>query len=270
MVALTDQVRLERGGEQWTVVARRHRDPRFTWLPQIEFERLAALRSQGLLVPEPLLADTGGLLGMPALVVERLPGAPVIAPPDPYQWARLMAETLADIHAVDATSIPHVHDVRGQASIPDQWKRKVRAHPRGKEVLQRLAQFRPHTTTTPGLIHADYQSTNVIWSDGRISGVVDWVMPCYGSVEVDLAEARIDALLLFGPDVADAMRASYEDATGRGVAQMTSWDLFAVMGVGLAVGVKSWSARYRRLGRLDLTADVLSGRLDEWIERLLA
>ncbi len=53
-------------------------------------------------------------------------------------------------------------------------------------------------------IHRDLHPANVLWSRGRVSGVVDWVNGCRGPIEADIAITRVNLALVAGASAADA------------------------------------------------------------------
>ncbi len=69
-------------------------------------------------------------------------------------------------------------------------------------------------TFAPTFIHRDFQPRNVLWDDGEISGVVDWVETSIGPAWLDVAHCLTSLTLWHGSDVADAFAAAYVDRTG--------------------------------------------------------
>jgi aminoglycoside phosphotransferase (APT) family kinase protein len=53
-----------------------------------------------------------------------------------------------------------------------------------------------------GFIHRDHHAGNVLWSRGRVSGVVDWVEACEGPLAIDAARARTNLVWHSGIDAA--------------------------------------------------------------------
>jgi aminoglycoside phosphotransferase (APT) family kinase protein len=247
------------------VVVRRHRPESSVFLARREYHHLERLWARGLPVAEPLLIDDEELFGVPTVVMSRLPGRPDLEPTDPNEWARQMGETLARIHAVSPSSLgePALDVVDGR--LPDVWLPPIASHPFGERAWEQLRRDAP-AVTPPVVIHGDFQSTNVLWSEGRLSGLLDWTMLCQGPAGIDVGEARFETLLLLGPDAADRFLQAYEDALGTTVADIHAWDLRAALVLGLVVPLSSWATRYREMGRPDLTLSVLQGRRDRWIE----
>jgi aminoglycoside phosphotransferase (APT) family kinase protein len=213
-----------------------------------------------------LLFDEGELFGLPALVLERLPGAPDVDPRDPSAWADAMGTALAAIHSVDLQSFDNLP--MAQPRLPDAWFPAVGEHPLGRRAWD-LLRDEPPGGSPAVLIHGDFQSTNVLWDGDRLTAVLDWTMVSRGDAGIDLGESRIDALLLFGPSGAEALLDAYERTREITVPDMAKWDLRGAMVLGMVVPLQSWADRYAALGRTDLTSDVLRDRLHAWMEQWL-
>jgi aminoglycoside phosphotransferase (APT) family kinase protein len=261
----THEVDLTSGSGRRTVVVRRHGHGSSVGLARREYRNLERLWAIGLPVPEPLLIDEEELFGVPTVVMSRLPGRPDLEPDDPNDWARQMGETLARIHEVSPSSLgePALELVDGR--LPDIWRPPIATHPLGERAWEQLRRD-PPAVTSPVVIHGDFQSTNVLWSQRRLSGLLDWSMLCQGPAGIDVGEARFETLLLLGPDAADRLLHAYEAALGTTVADIDAWDVRAALVLGLVVPLSSWAARYREMGRSDLTLSVLQSRRDTWIE----
>ena len=261
----THEVELTSSNGRRTVVVRRHGHGSSVRLARREYHHLERLWADGLPVAEPLLIDEDELFGVPTVVMSRLPGRPDLAPDDPNDWARQMGETLARIHAVSPSSLgePALDLVDGR--LPDVWLPPIATHPLGQRAWDQLRRD-PPAVTPPVVIHGDFQSTNVLWTGGRLSGLLDWTMLCQGPAGIDVGEARFETLLLLGPDAADRLLHAYEAELGTTVADIDAWDLRAALVLGIVVPLSSWAARYREMGRSDLTLSVLQGRRDGWIE----
>lgn len=67
----------------------------------------------------------------------------------------------------------------------------------------------------PCFIHRDFQPRNVLWSDDRVSGVVDWVETSMGPAWLDVAHCCTNIAIDHGSDTADRFAAAYVARTGR-------------------------------------------------------
>ncbi len=79
------------------------------------------------------------------------------------------------------------------------------------------------TTARPtgpdAFIHRDFHPANLLWVDGRLTGVVDWVNACVGPAGVDTAHCRVNLAILWGAEAAD-----------RQLPGDPAWDVEAAMG----------------------------------------
>ena len=60
-------------------------------------------------------------------------------------------------------------------------------------------------------LHHDFHHGNVLWSEGRISGVIDWPSASTGPRSIDIAHTRANLALVNGVDVADRFLAAYTE-----------------------------------------------------------
>ena len=195
----------------------------------------------------------------PTSLISWLDGQPDITPIDPRGWARQLGRALAGLHAVPAerlAELPSVFDHSGGS-------REILAGPLAAEVRSRW----PQVVGSPEVLtHCDYWSGNVVWRDGRLTGIVDWSDGSRGPRGFDLGWCRLDLVLLFGEQIADDFLAAYEAASGQAVGEIRLWDTWAVARSDHEVG--SWAPNYAPLGRADLDEDELRRRQARWTARL--
>lgn len=172
-----------------------------------EHAALAHAVRYGLPAPEPLAADeNGGVAGAPALLMSALPGTVTLRPPAMATWLDALAAALAAVHAVPAESFGwryrswlHFADlaVPPWSSEPSAWARCI-------------AVARGAPPAEPDVfLHRDYHPANVLWQEGRISAVVDWVNACAGPRGADIAHCRGNLVQMYGIDAADQFLAGY-------------------------------------------------------------
>jgi aminoglycoside phosphotransferase (APT) family kinase protein len=178
-------------------------------IAQREVDALTVVARAGLPAPRLIAADPVGAQtgdGVPALLMTKLSGR-AIGDPDIGQ----LAETLATVHdagilefrheyfrwCMDALSAPPP-----AANDPRLWERALAAR---AEAIPRF---------DPVFIHRDYQPGNVLWTRGKLSGVVDWALACRGPRECDVATCRSDLIRLQGVAAADDFLARYTSVTG--------------------------------------------------------
>lgn len=227
--------------------------------PEREQRVLQALDGLGGLAPVPLGADLDGRWSNgPTSLVSWLDGQADITPADPSGWASELGRALAAVHAVPAErlgELPSVFDRGGQELLGGPLAAEVRS--RWTEVVASPAV----------LTHGDYWSGNVVWRDGRLTGVVDWSGGARGPRGFDLGWCRLDLVLLFDERIADDFLAAYEEGAGQAAGEIRLWDCWALARSDDAVG--SWAPNYMPLGRADLDEDELRRRHARWTARLL-
>ena len=230
-------------------------------------ERMVADEAQVLIAiagsrePVPALVacdPTGAEAGLPALLMTRLPGRLDLTPRDPTAWVQLLADRLVRIHHVTPSEplSPYESwlrldglDVPRWSNRPDLWRDAIDIGAAAVEVPQ------------IALIHHDYQQFNVLWSAGRISGVVDWVAASKGPPDDDVMHCRLNLCLLYDADLALAFQAAYEAGSGR--AAHPWWDVAGVLDY-----LRGWPAAdlQRQAGRR-LRIDAAG--MNERVEQLL-
>jgi aminoglycoside phosphotransferase (APT) family kinase protein len=223
-----------------------------------EVRVLDALEGLGGLAPRLLASDVDD--DRPWTLVSRLPGGADISPVDPDDFARHLGRALARIHGTDVERVrgfPSVFDRRG-GSVADL------GGPAGSWVAGRWEQV---VAGSPSLTHDDFWSGNVVWEDGRLSGVVDWCSAALGPAGFDLGWCRLDLCLLYDRRIADVFLRSYEITSRSSVADVGLWDLWAVARSHEAV--ETWVTNYRELGRTELTGAELRRRHTRWTAELL-
>ncbi|GGC77536.1 phosphotransferase family protein [Chelatococcus reniformis] len=164
---------------------------------------LRALHRAGLPVPDvPFASAEEDELGTPYIVMERLPGRSFVVWEPHASFSREPAEVdrvwrsavaaLAGLHAFDwRTALaaweaprPLADEVGYWAPILEKaqeetWRAKGR----------RLGALLARTVPPPGpigIVHGDYQPGNVLYRDGRLTGVIDWELASIGAQMLDL------------------------------------------------------------------------------------
>jgi hypothetical protein len=117
------------------------------------------------------------------------------------------------------------------------------------------------------LTHYDYWSGNVVWRDGKLTGIVDWSGAARGPSGYDLGWCRLDLVLLFDERIADVFLAAYEAAVGQTLGDVGLWDGWAV--ARSHTPVETWAPNYAPLGRGDLGEHELRLRHTRWTTHLL-
>ena len=202
------------------------------WLadePDLMAHEAAALETAaeaGLPAPR-LIAFTDGDVGFgaPALLMTRLPGRVELMPADWTAWIEQLAGALARIHRQPAIGLGWSYfpwiDV-SRASVPA-WSSNPGAWQRALDIVRGPA---PDAPTV--FIHRDYHPVNVLWQDGAISGIVDWVNACRGPASVDVAHCRGNLAFMYGAPFADAFLEAYTRASP-GFVHAAYWDLMSLL-----------------------------------------
>jgi aminoglycoside phosphotransferase (APT) family kinase protein len=221
---------------------------------------LQTLDGLGGLAPVLLGGDLDGRWSEhPTSLISRLDGQPDITPRDPETWARELGRALALVHAVACDRLANwasVFDRRGsQAELNGPLAPAVRS--RWSQIIG----------SPEVLTHSDYWSGNVVWRDGRLTGIVDWSGAARGPRGYDVGWCRLDLVLLFDERIAGVFLAAYEEAIGEPLGDVVLWDGWAVARAHDIV--ESWTPNYEPLGRGDLGARELRERHSRWAARLL-
>jgi aminoglycoside phosphotransferase (APT) family kinase protein len=172
-----------------------------------EAAALAAVRHHHVPAPELVAADEDGTeAGVQCTLTTALEGQPDLSPADMHSWLAQLAATHAEIHTVPERP-------RAQA---DGWYEDGRPlgwlEDSGLRAAAREAASGPLDVERV-FVHGDYQHFNVLWRNGRLSGVVDWPHAGTGSRGVDVGHCLLNLTVLFGPPAAREYLAAYEDAT---------------------------------------------------------
>lgn len=228
--------------------------------PLREQRVLRILNGLGGLAPVLLGCESEGRWSKhPTSLLGRLDGEPDITPTDPERWARDLGRALGVVHSVPSerlVELPSVFDGRGGSQ-------EILAGPLAAEVRSRWSQI---ATSPAVLTHGDYWSGNVVWRDGRLTGIVDWSSAASGPRGFDLGWCRLDLVLLYDERIADEFLAAYEAGAGQAVGEVLLWDCWAAARSHDMVG--SWVPNYLPLGRPDLDEDELRRRHARWTARL--
>ncbi len=221
---------------------------------------LRAIDGLGGLAPVLLGGDLDGQWSEhPTSLISWLDGESDITPSDRETWARQLGRALAVVHGVASerlVDLPSVFDARGA------WAELN--GPLAPEVRARWSQI---IGSPEVLTHSDYWSGNVVWRDGRLTGIVDWSGAARGPRGFDLAWCRLDLVLLFDERSADVFLAGYEAAIGQTLGDVVLWDGWAVARSHDIV--ETWGPNYAPLGRGDLNEPELRRRHSLWTTRLL-
>ena len=134
----------------------------------------------------------------PRLLMTRLPGALNMACED----FDALARTLVTIHGVDARPRDYQSWADGKQPLSPLWERAIAALDREPPPF------------SPCFLHRDFHLGNVLWEDGAVSGVCDWVETSYGPPDLDVAHCCTNLAMTHGGDAPERFREAYRRAGG--------------------------------------------------------
>jgi aminoglycoside phosphotransferase (APT) family kinase protein len=209
----------------------------------------------GLVTPRLVAFDAeGASADVPALVMTRLPGRDELAPADIDAHVDGLVAALHAIHAVPVPRRSFLGEYRpwglDQVDEPPPWTDRPDVWRRAFEIARR-----PVPAYVPVLCHRDFHPGNVLWHDGRVSGVVDWTHTCRGPAAADVAHCRANLTLLFGLDVADDFAQRYGP-----VDDLAWFDIATEAGWG---ELETW--RWHDAGRTDITEEASARAVDAFL-----
>lgn len=237
--------------------------------PDVAVREAASLqhaKSARLPVPELVATDRdGSYCGVPATLVTLMQGEVVLQPANRGEWLDGLAGAAARIHRVDAAGFRWSYRrynegvslaVPGWSKQPAAWKRAI-------EVVHGAApSFRSC------FVHRDYHPSNVLWSNGGVSGVVDWVNGCRGPAGIDVAWCRHNLASLHEVSAADDFLAAYIAAAGSDFQYDPYWDLMSV--VELLPGPPSMYEGWRAAGMSNISNTIMRERVDLYVASVIA
>jgi aminoglycoside phosphotransferase (APT) family kinase protein len=230
-----------------------------------EAKSLGWATKTGLPTPQIIAFDeTGVRCGLPTVLMTKLEGAIVLMPPDMEQWLAGLAEALVSIHTVKADKFPWKYftytklaslEIPAWSSFPELWASAIK-------ILNG-----PPPTSKPTFIHRDYHPVNVLWHQGKVSGIVDWVNACEGPAGIDLGHCRVNLAQLYDVPTADRFLSLYQTRAGADFSYDPYWDILSLADIlsGPPQVYPGWTA----FGITGLTAKLMIKRLDQYLISLL-
>jgi aminoglycoside phosphotransferase (APT) family kinase protein len=225
-----------------------------------EHRILTALHPAGFPVPRTLgLCEDASVTGAPFYVMEHCDGiaAEALEPESRAEAGRHIAETLADLHALDLDAVGLGDFRRPESLISRQlrrWRRqweasKTRELDDVDDVAVWLEARMPEEHETV-LLHGDYHLHNFVFGpDGRLRAVLDWELCTAGDPLADVGQTvaywnelrstegffREPVAAAAGfPDAAE-LAERYAEATGRDLSALGYWVAFAYWKIAIIV-----------------------------------
>ena len=201
-------------------------------------EKVRELRTPKLIAVDP----TGRAAGVPTVLMTHLGGK--------EEWKPPSIEKLAEI-------APLIHEVRapksfrryqryytGDAMVVPPWSKQPKLWERAFEV----AESAPVERASTHFIQRDHHQGNVLWSYGRIVGVIDWEPASVGPPAVDYAHMRANLAAQMG------IAAARRYAKRPGIEVDPVWDIVDAVDL----GSDHLPGALHRSGREAFVADALS------------
>ena len=268
--SLLHAVEVESDGSQRSLVLRRFTNE--DWVrqePDVAAREAASVQhaaNAGLPVPELVACDAdGSYCGAPATLVTMLRGEVVLRPENWTEWLQCLAHAAAQIHSVEADGFPWTYRRYNDSAVlaVPQWSKQPEAWQAAIEAVQG-----PPPPYTECFVHRDYHPSNVLWWNGRISGVVDWVNGCRGPAGIDVAWCRHNLANLHGLLAAEEFLSAYIAAAGSAFEYDPYWDLMSV--VEMLPGPPSMYEGWRAGGVPDISDALMRERVDLYVASVVA
>jgi aminoglycoside phosphotransferase (APT) family kinase protein len=263
-------VDVESDGQLRSLVLRRFTDK--DWVrrePDVAVREAASVQHAaraGLPAPDLVATDRDGTYcGLPATLVTKLRGEMVLQPANWHEWLQGLASTAAQIHRVDAAGFRWTYrryNDGEELAVPS-WSKQPEAWKKAIQIVQAAA-----PSYRECFIHRDYHPSNVLWLNGRVSGVVDWVNGCRGPAGIDVAWCRHNLANLHGVSVADDFLAAYVETAGSEFEYDPYWDLMSV--VELLPGPPSMYDGWRAVGVPNISNTLIRERVDLYVASVVA
>ncbi len=238
------------------------------WLavePDLAEHEAAALRlMDSNPVPTPRLLGVdpdGSQAGVPAVLMSELPGRIHLLPVDLDAWLTALAEPLGHLSSVETGQFEWAYrtwqdldslEVPPWSGRADVWE----------DVFAAVREDPPPSPI--GLLHRDYHPTNVLWLNGELSGVIDWVNACVGPAGIDVGHCRLNLAAMYGPDVADTFTDKIEALTS--TPHFPHWDLLSVVDwLPEPTAHEPWA----EFGLTGIDPNLMRDRLEEFVTRAI-
>jgi aminoglycoside phosphotransferase (APT) family kinase protein len=203
----------------------------------------------------------------PAVLMTRLPGRSVLVPDDWDAWLRGLVEPLAVLHAIGDDAVSSLGAYRTyndlEALAAPSWSARQDVW---EALVERVRGEAP--AFVPRFVHRDYHPTNLLWVQGRLSGVLDFTDSSRGPAATDLGHCRLNLASLHGPDVADRFLDMHQAIAPGSIEIDPYWDALSLVEVLPGPDDVYWG--WTNLGMHGLTTQTIRDRLDEYASRILA
>lgn len=241
------------------------------WLgidPHLAQREAAVLRAlEPTPVPAPAYVGVdpyGEVCGAPTVLMGFVPGRRTVLD-DLDAYACELAHGMALVHDVAPPDIEGLPDVRRQveATIGEETTNRHGATPTPAFWALVREGVDAVSWPAPVLLHDDFHPGNVLFDRGRLRAIVDWPLAAAGPPACDVSFCRLDAGMMLGLEVADAVLGAYEAETGARLEDIGWWDLFAASRAETDLDV--WTESFAGLAEVDVAT--VAGRFDEFVRQ---
>lgn len=239
-------------------------------LAEREAEALEYAQACGLRSPRLVgfaLRDIG--FGGPAVLTTFLEGKVDILPDNFATWLAGLADSLAAIHASPASSLTRRYTTWVEQSLlsppagsanPQIWRTAIdywlRHHPAHDTDWPRCAVF----------LHRDYHPANILWQDGAVSGIVDWVNSCRGPAGIDVGHCRMNLAQTHGVAIAEEFLEHYQRAAPD-FAYDPYWDIDTALD--MCMPAPEFYAPWVYFGLEQIPQEIIQLRVEEYLQTVM-
>lgn len=232
-----------------------------------EHEAAVLIKAQKAGLPAPELiayAPDDTECGTPAVLMSFIEGKIELRPDDFENWLTQLAERLAEVHRVSADDFrwEYFSWTEKNGLKPPIWSK----HPELWERAIEMGLSEP-PAHEPVFIHRDYHPTNVLWSSGKLCGIVDWVNGCRGPASVDLSHCRGNLVNMYGPLIAEKFLTAYRRVVGPGFVHHPYWDIDSILD---GLPEPGYYPPWQDFGLGRIKQDVLRARQDEYLKTIMS
>ncbi|GAA0358092.1 hypothetical protein GCM10008932_08500 [Alkalibacterium iburiense] len=223
-----------------------------------EAENLKAAEMIEIPTPKYLAVDaTGREAGRPSVLMSKVEGKVELKNLN----LEKLAQVLIAVHSLKDPPITHRFFSYNTDTVKPEAKWS--AYPEKWQDL--FAYLKEHTPPNyePTFIHRDFHPTNVLWTNGDLSAIVDWPNACIGPREFDIAHCRWNLAMMTGQEAADGFLEAYIKQSDVKMYD-TYWDLLALSNVfdeDPPAVYEGWTY----YGLTELTPDLMRQRMDAFL-----
>lgn len=225
-----------------------------------EVKTLQTLRDNGLPVAQTYFSNSE------FYVLEYLPGAPDLNPTDPSGHLKQYAERLAEIHQVnvEGSGLEFLPSYGFRIWEPEE---ELVEELRESEIRRALEAFGEPKLNPVGFRHGDYWPGNLLWEEGKLTGVIDWENANLGDPIFDLACTRLDVMWVFGEDAMFEMTERYLEKNPIYIGSLPFWDLRAALR--MVDMFDKLAEPYPGFGRPDVTRETMKREFIRFVDLAL-